>query len=116
MMTTLSVFVALVPATMGSTQELVSASTDMIVFVSDRGGDETIWSMRSDGSELRQLTTRPPNGMGDQTPHLARGCGEITFTSYRFGGWKIATMSGNGSGLRCFDARLSGVGSSRFWT
>ena len=52
-----------------------------LVFVSDRSGEETIWSMLPDGSNPLQLTTQPPRGMGDQAPDLSRDCRQVAFTT-----------------------------------
>ena len=49
---------------------------DTIVFVSDRTGNDEIWSMRSDGSQKTQLTNTPET---ESEPELSSDGNQVVF-------------------------------------
>lgn len=65
-----------------------------IVFVSDRDGNREIYSMRSDGTNVKRLT----NSLGDDVePCWSPDGGRIAWASNRSGGWHIWLMNSDGS-------------------
>lgn len=65
-----------------------------IVFVSNKSGNEDIWSMNLDGSELTQLTDNPES---DQYPSISSDGKKIIYASYINGIGQIAQMNWDGS-------------------
>ncbi len=66
-----------------------------IVFNSQLSGNEDIWKIRSDGTELTQLTTDPA---ADQQPELSPDGTFVAFSSTRSGNAEIWLMKADGSG------------------
>ncbi len=63
-----------------------NAPTNRICFSSDRSGNEELWTVAPDGSDLRQITDHPAR---DRAPSFSP-CGEwIAFQSDRDGNWEI---------------------------
>jgi len=65
-----------------------------IVFVSNKSGNEDIFSMNLDGSELTQLTNHPGN---DMYPSVSPDGEKIAYTSDIEGSWQIVIMNWNGT-------------------
>lgn len=70
-----------------------------IVFVSTRSGNNEIWKMASTGHGKVQLTDTGRSSQGDYSPDWSPDGTRIAFTTYRFGGWKIAVMAADGKEL-----------------
>jgi Tol biopolymer transport system component len=69
-----------------------------IAFVSDRDGDEEIYSMNPDGSDVRKLTD---NAANDSGPAVSADGRRIVFTSYRDDSYgDIYLMNADGSRVR----------------
>jgi hypothetical protein len=68
-----------------------------VAFQSYRTGNWEIFSMRPDGSDLRQLTSHPAS---DGRPEQSRADGRIVFISSRTGDYEIYSMAPDGSQLR----------------
>ena len=68
-----------------------------IAFTSFRDGNEEIYVMDADGSNLRNLTRNPAL---DSRPAWSPDGGQIAFTSDRDGNWEIYVMDANGRNLR----------------
>ncbi len=66
-----------------------------IVFVSNKNGNEDIFSMNLDGSELTQLTDYPGN---DMYPSVSPDGKKIAYTSDIGGSWQILIMNWDGTG------------------
>jgi dipeptidyl aminopeptidase/acylaminoacyl peptidase len=60
-----------------------------IAFTSDRDGDDEIYTMRADGSDVQQLTT---NGSSDDQPAWSPDGTRIAFTSFRDGNEEVYVM------------------------
>lgn len=72
----------------------IDYSIKKIVFVSNKSGNEDIWSMNLDGSELTQLTDNPEN---DQYPSVSLDGKKIAYASYINGIEQIVTMNWDGT-------------------
>lgn len=68
-----------------------------LAFQSIRGGNWDIFSMRADGSDLRQLTSSPA---ADGRPRQSHTDGTVAFVSDRTGDFEIFTMASDGSNVR----------------
>ncbi|MCL4417308.1 MAG: hypothetical protein M1365_11525 [Actinobacteria bacterium] len=66
-----------------------------IVFVSNKSGNEDIFSMNLDGSELTQLTDDPGS---DQYPSASPDGKKIAYSATVGGTWQIVVMNWDGSG------------------
>src|SRR6185436_20562504 len=67
-----------------------------IAYASDQGGSWDVYSMNSDGSGKRRLTS----GAGDSTqPAFSADGQRIAFDSNRAGNWDIYAMNADGSGV-----------------
>jgi len=69
-----------------------------IVFSSDRGGAWRIWTVKEDGSEIRQLT-KGDGDYHDVDPALSPDGKRILFTSTRAGKAGVWSMAADGSGV-----------------
>jgi Tol biopolymer transport system component len=65
-----------------------------IVFVSNKSGNEDVWSMNLDGSELTQLTDDPGR---DQYPAISPDGKKIAYSADIGGTWQIVVMNWDGS-------------------
>ena len=72
----------------------IEYSTKKIVFVSNKTGNEDIFSMNLDGSELTQLTDHP--GM-DTYPSVSPDGKKIAYTSDIDGTWQLVLMNWDGT-------------------
>jgi len=72
----------------------IEYSTKKIVFVSNKTGNEDIFSMNLDGSELTQLTDHP--GM-DTYPSVSPNGRKIVYTSDIDGSWQLVLMNWDGT-------------------
>jgi TolB protein len=72
----------------------IEYTTKKIVFVSNKSGNEDIWSMNLDGSELTQLTDNPDR---DQYPAVSPDGKKIAYSSGIGGNWQIAVMNSDGT-------------------
>ena len=72
----------------------VEYSLKKIVFVSNKSGNEDIWSMNLDGSELTQLTSDP--GI-DQYPAVSPDGKKIAYSAGSGSIWQIVVMNWDGS-------------------
>ena len=85
----------------------------LIAFVSERDGDDPeIWTMRADGTELRQLTRNDAN---DVQPAWSPDGSHLAFSSGRGDDAQIYVMSSDGSGLRRVTDR-PGVNGAPAWS
>ena len=66
-----------------------------IVFVSNKSGNEDIFSINLDGSELTQLTNAPGS---DQYPAVSPDGKKIAYSATIGGPWQIVVMNWDGSG------------------
>lgn len=69
--------------------------TDRIAFYSTQDGDNEIYFMHEDGSEITRVTFSP--GM-DYAPNLAPDCDHVVFVSRRDGNEEIYTIGTDGNG------------------
>jgi Tol biopolymer transport system component len=88
--------------------------TGKIVFVSERDGNEEIYSMNYDGSAVTRLTNNPTN---DQNPDWSPDGSKIAFESDRSGQFEIYVMNADGSNQtkitslgKCFSPQWSPEG------
>ena len=65
-----------------------------IAFVSNKSGNEDIWSMNLDGSELTQLTNDPGR---DQYPAVSPDGKKIAYSADIGGTWQIVVMNWDGT-------------------
>lgn len=65
-----------------------------IVFVSNKSGNEDLWSMNLDGSELAQLTNDPGS---DQYPAISPDGKKIAYSADIGGTWQIVVMNWDGT-------------------
>lgn len=79
------------------------AGNGRIALTLAKDGDAEIYTMASDGSDLRRLTT---NRAIDTSPTWSPDCSKIAFVSDRAGSPQIYTMNADGSGV----TRLTTVG------
>jgi hypothetical protein len=79
------------------------AACGKIVFVSDRFGNNDIFTTNEDGSDLTQVTTNPAS---DASPAWSPDCSEIAFTSTRTGRSHIYVISAQGAGVRALTSGL----------
>jgi TolB protein len=97
-----------VPTSMSS----APARTPTIAFQSAQRGDYDIWSMRLDGSELRNLSHHKGY---DSDPAWSPNGRKIVFTSHRTGWPKIFVMNADGGGVRQLTRGFSKDGGA-VWT
>src|SRR5688500_4547137 len=71
-------------------------SSSRLVFSSDRDGNLEIYSVNTDGSDVRRLTTSP----GDDGEPAWSTTGRIAFTSARDGNNEIYSMNADGADVR----------------
>ncbi|MBM3708793.1 MAG: hypothetical protein FJW61_00020 [Actinobacteria bacterium] len=71
----------------------IEYSVKKIVFTSNKSGNEDIWIMNLDGSELTQLTTSPGS---DQYPAVSPDGKKIAYAA----DWQIVVMNSDGSGKK----------------
>jgi Tol biopolymer transport system component len=71
-----------------------SADGTRIAFISDRDGDFDVYTMRPNGSSVRQLTF---NDASEFHPDWSPDGGQITFTSQRDGNAEVYVMDADGS-------------------
>lgn len=88
MLNTLAATIAL------SGSALLQSEPPMIVFVSDRDGNDEIYSMLADGSEVQRLTNDPGK---DVNPCWSTDGKHIAWASNRTGNWDIWTMDNDGA-------------------
>jgi Tol biopolymer transport system component len=69
-------------------------SMKKIVFVSNKSGNEDVWSMNLDGSELTQLTNDPGR---DQYPAISPDGKKIAYSADIGGTWQIVVMNWDGT-------------------
>lgn len=69
----------------------------LIVFMSERDGDDEIYRVNVDGSNLQQLTN---NTVGDVQPSFSPDGTRIIFASDRDGNYEIYTMNTDGSNVQ----------------
>ena len=72
----------------------VNYSMKKIVFVSNKSGNEDVWSMNLDGSELIQLTNDPGR---DQYPAISPDGKKIAYSADIGGTWQIVVMNWDGT-------------------
>ncbi len=88
---------ALLVGPMPSAPALVPGASGRIVFVSDRDGNNEIYTMSADGSNQRRLTNTVAD---DQNPRWSPDGTKIAFQSNRSGSTQIFTMNADGSNPR----------------
>ncbi len=69
----------------------------VIAFTSERSGNNDVYLMNADGSNVRQLTN---HGAKDEDPAPSPNGAQIAFTTYRDGNWEIYVMNADGSNQR----------------
>ncbi len=72
-------------------------NSGQIVFVSDRDGNEDIYTMNASGGDVRRLTDNPA---ADTMPAWSLDGTRIVFQSQRDGNWEIYIMNADGSGIQ----------------
>ena len=72
----------------------VAYSMKKIAFVSNKSGNEDVWSMNLDGSELTQLTNDPGS---DQYPAVSPDGKKIAYSADIGGTWQIVVMNWDGT-------------------
>jgi Tol biopolymer transport system component len=72
----------------------VEYSMKKIAFVSNKSGNEDVWSMNLDGSELTQLTNDPGR---DQYPAVSPDGKKIAYSADIGGSWQIVVMNWDGT-------------------
>lgn len=77
-----------------SSSTLLQSEPPKIVFVSDRDGNDQIYSMLADGSNVQRLTNDPGK---DVNPCWSTDGKHIAWASNRSGNWDIWTMDADGS-------------------
>jgi TolB protein len=80
----------------GGVREAKAELTGRIAFVSDRDGNNEIYSMKLDGSDQQRLTNDPA---GDYCPAFSPDGKKLAFISFRSGASEIYTMNWDGTGL-----------------
>ncbi len=73
-----------------------------ILFSSERGARDTLslFSVAATGGDLKQHVKISVNRRGEYEPALSPDGNKIAFTTYRYGGWKIAIADIDGSNVR----------------
>lgn len=73
-----------------------------ILFASERNAKDTLslFSIAADGRDLKQHVKIAVNRRGEYEPSVSPDGKKIAFTTYRYGGWKIATANLDGSNVR----------------
>ena len=90
-----------------------------IAFVSDRDGNNEIYSMKLDGSDQQRLTNDPAD---DFFPAFSPDGKKLAFISFRSGAYEIYTMNWNGTGLlkvpnsSCAPGDAYGAGRALSWS
>jgi Tol biopolymer transport system component len=74
-----------------------SPDGNTIAFESDRSGNRQVWTMKTNGTGLVNLTHRSTGD--DNSPAWSPDGTKLAFASDRSGKWDIWTMNANGSGL-----------------
>jgi Tol biopolymer transport system component len=72
-----------------------------LAFVSDRDGNDEIYTMNDDGSELTRITTDPAT---DASPSWSPDCAQIVFASQRTGRWNLYVVGADGTGEHAITA------------
>lgn len=75
----------------------LSAQEERIVFASNRSGNFDIYTMKADGSDVKQLTNHPAR---DAWPKWSPNGQKIIFCTERFGKNQIMLMNADGTGLK----------------
>jgi hypothetical protein len=65
-----------------------------LAFVSDRDGNDEIYTMAEDGSELTRITDDPGP---DASPSWSPDCSQLVFSSHRSGRWNLYVVNADGS-------------------
>jgi len=94
-------WISLFPSDLKEKERLFSSfddetSGEMIVFVSNRDGNEEIYTMNTDGTKLRRLTDNPAS---DRFPSWSPDGKKIVFISYRDGNANLYLMNQDGSNI-----------------
>jgi Tol biopolymer transport system component len=84
-----------------------------IAFISDRDGDFEVYTMRPNGSNVRQLTF---NDASEFHPDWSPDGGQITFTTDRDGDFEVYAMRANGSGQTNVTANPDGDDGVSAWS
>lgn len=73
-----------------------------ILFASERSAKDTLslFSIATDGSDVKQHVKIAVNRRGEYEPSISPDGKKIAFTTYRYGGWKIAIADLDGSNVR----------------
>ena len=94
------------PATVTATLQPING---LIAFVSNKNGNDEIYTMHPDGSHVANLTNDPA---GDFSPAWSPNGSRIAFVSERSGKSEIYVMNADGSGLSQLTQSLDGYASS----
>jgi len=80
-----------------------------IAFNSDRDGDNEIYVMDADGTNVKKLTS---NSADDEYPTWSPNCKKIGFESDRDGDWEIYVMDADGTNVKKLTSNTVGDGGS----
>lgn len=85
-----------------SATELESLAGYRILFSSERSAKDTLslFSVAADGSDVKQHVKISVNRRGEYEPSISPDGKKIAFTTYRYGGWKIAIADLDGGNVR----------------
>lgn len=75
---------------------------EYIIFASNMDEPRTMacYSMLPDGTNLETIVPATVSGRGEYHPHISPDGKQIAFTTYRYGGWKIAVSGLDGANVR----------------
>lgn len=103
----------LISGTIGASGAVQVLGHGRLVFYSDRDGDQEIFTMNPDGSDLTQLTFDPAN---DQAPNWSPDGQKIVFSNDTSGIMDLYVMERDGSDVRrVVDAAANGL-AQIFWS
>lgn len=87
--------------TVASAVQSTNDSGVRIMFASEQsGGTLALHSMKPDGSDLRMHVPTAVRGRGEYEPAVSPNGTHIAFTTYRYGGWKLAIADIDGKNVR----------------
>jgi len=100
LLTLLPMALMTLPALGQATREDMSRDATVITFASEIDGTLAIFEVRSDGNGLKEVIPATVARRGEYHPHVSRDGHWLSFTTYRYGGWKLALARRDGSAIR----------------